>query len=325
MNILFFSHLTSEFSDAIKPLELKYRSDRFIFARTKKEYKDFLIDAHILVTGNPSDDELKMAGNLKLIIVPFAGVAHLNRSLLKDLDIQAANSHGNAPIVAERALALAMACCGRIVEFHNDQKNGNWHRTGNVHQPFEYWFSMINKKVSILGTGAIGTSIAGLLRGFQCDIKGFRRNPDIIPGNFNSVTDNLEEALAFADIIFFALPSTGETKGLISKKNIRLLYNKFVINVGRGELIEEKPFFEALQSKEISGAGLDAWYDYPTMKNPVTSGSKLPFDELSNVVMSPHAGSHAPEGKMGQLTGALEVIDHYLEKKEVLNEIVDEY
>ncbi|MDA3811416.1 MAG: 2-hydroxyacid dehydrogenase [Spirochaetaceae bacterium] len=325
MNILFFSHLTNEFPDLIEPLRMKYPDSDFIFAESKSEYEKFLKKAHILITGNPSDSDLKKANSLNLLIIPFAGVAQLNRPLLNEQGIRVANSHGNAPIVAERAMALAMACCGRIVEFHNDLKKGNWHRTGDLKKPFDYWFSMIGKKVSILGTGAIGTSIAKLLQGFQCEIKGFRRNISESRAYFNSLTDNLEEALAFGEIIFIALPMTDKTKGIISEKNIFLLQNKFIVNVGRGELIEELPFFNALQSKEIAGAAIDAWYEYPSKDKTPTTGSEFPFSDLTNVVISPHAASHAQEGKMGQLKGVLEVIELFITEGKVLNEIFDEY
>ncbi|MBI9097160.1 MAG: hypothetical protein JEY91_01720 [Spirochaetaceae bacterium] len=325
MKIVFFTHLTIEFPHMISHLADQYRGCQFIFARTKKEYKEALPGSHVLVTGNPSSEDIEAAENLKLIIVPYAGVSQLDFSLLHKKGICLANSHGNAPVVAERAVALALACCGRVVEFHNDQKKGNWHRTGYHHKPFDYWFSMVGKNISILGTGAVGQNIAALLTGFNCQVKGFRRKRGVLPKHFDSVTSDLEEALNFGDIIFMALPITDETRGILSNDNISLLEGKFLINVGRGDLIEEKPFFEALKSRQLRGAGIDAWYDYPSKENPGATGSKLPFCDLKNVVISPHAASHTPEGKMGQLSGALEVIEAYVKDGIIINEISGDY
>ena len=326
MNVVFFTHLTIEFPHMTEALIKKFPEHNFILARNKEEYKKALSNAHILIFGNPSDDDIEIAVSLKLIIVPYAGVSQLNFLLLSKKSIKVANSHGNAPIVAEQALALAMSCCGRVVEFHNDQRVGNWHRTGDHNKPFDYWFSLLGKRVSILGTGAIGKNIAKLLQGFNCEIKGFRQNGNAsLPEYFHSVSTDLKETLNFGDVIFMALPITEKTKGLISKQNIDLLNNKFIINVGRGQLIEEQVFYDALKNRRISGAGLDAWYDYPSRDNPDSTGFTLGFSELQNVVISPHAASHAPEGKMGQLNGALDVLDQFLEKEKVMNEIKGDY
>lgn len=325
MKVLFFSHLTEEFPQYVEELSNQRNNHTFVCARTKEEYLREVEDSHILVFGNPSDEVILSARELKLVIVPYAGVAQLNFPLLRSRMISIANSHGNAPVVAERALGMAMACCGRIVEFHNDMKKGDWHRTGDHHKPFDYWFSLAGKRVSILGTGAIGRNIASLLSGFDCTVMGFRKNDGELPEHFDSVTNNLDEALQFGDVLFLALPSTKETENMISAEKVKTLKGKFIINVGRGSLIDEKAFFEGLKSGDIAGAGIDAWYDYPSKENPQSRGSKLPFHELPNVVISPHAASHAPEGKAGQLTGAIQVIETYLHDGTVINEICGDY
>lgn len=325
MKILFFTHLTEEFPCSINDIQEKWPDHHFVCARSKEEYSEEISNAHVLVYGNPSDDIICAAGDLRLVVVPYAGVAQLNFPLLRSRMVSIANSHGNAPVVAERALGLAMACCGRIVEFHNDMKSGDWHRTGNHHQPFDYWFSLRSKKISILGTGAIGRNIATLLSGFDCTIMGFRKNEGELPEHFDFVTRDLDEALRFGEVLFLALPSTVETENIISSEKVKNLKGKFIINVGRGSLIDEESFYHALKAGDIAGAGIDAWYDYPSKENPQSTGSKLPFHLLPNVVISPHAASHAPEGKMGQLQGALQVVDTYLHDGTVLNEINEDY
>lgn len=325
MKILFYTHLTEEFPQIIKDFEKQYPDHQFVCAKHLEDYEREVTDSHILIYGRPSEHVLEIAKKLKLLIVPFAGVAQLDRNLLKEKGIRASNSHGNSLIVAERAMALAMACCGRIVEFHNDMKQGDWHRTGDPHKPFDYWFSLVNKNITILGTGAIGCHIARMLQGFSCNIKGFRKSSLVVPPYFDSVTNDLEDAIHHGDVLFFALPATNETENLITSEKMKLLHNKFVINVGRGSVLPEEDFYLALEKKEIRGAGIDAWYLYPSKENPQSTGSKFPFYQLPNVVISPHAASHAPEGKMGQLTGALEVIEQYLTTGIVLNEILKDY
>jgi len=70
---------------------------------------------------------LEKATALKAVFLPFVGVNHLPAAALQDRGIAVFNCHGNAESVAERALALALAGFGRIVEFHNDLRAGKWH------------------------------------------------------------------------------------------------------------------------------------------------------------------------------------------------------
>ncbi len=313
MNILFFNHLVMEFPEIIDPLKQQYRNYEFIFAESRESYRAALPECEVLIAANPSADDIEAAPHLKLLIIPFTGTAHVDLKLFQSRGIMVANAPGNGPIVAERAVALAMAVCGRVVEFHNDMGKGNWHRTGNPHEPFDYWYSMLGRNVSILGTGDIGRGIAKLLQGFGCTILGFRRNCEV-PMYFSAVTDNLTEALSFGDIVFVALPESPETKQLIHAGNIGLLSRSVLINVGRGDVVEEQALYDSLTAPDgLRGAGLDVWYLYPSREHPEATGSRLPFHTLRNVVMSPHAGSHAPEGKQGQLEGVAKALSSYLE------------
>lgn len=325
MNILFYTHLTAEFPEVIEPYINKYAEYNFILAKDRKEYKESVKFANVLITGNPSDDDIRITQRLKLLIIPFTGISQLNLKLLEQKGIKVANSHGNALVVAERAISLALACCGRVVEFHNDQSKGNWHRTGDKVRPFDYWFSLIGKHISILGTGEIGRNIAKLLSGFNCDIVGFKRTTSEIPKYFRSITNNIKEALSFGEVVFITLPITEETRHIINSTNISMLNGKFLINIGRGDLVEEEALYTALKNGYIKGAGIDTWYEYPSNGKKNITGSKFPFHKLASVVISPHASSHTPEGKKGQLNGALEVLDQYLTNGWIKNHITEDY
>jgi phosphoglycerate dehydrogenase-like enzyme len=76
--------------------------------------------------------------------------------------------------------------------------------------------------------------------------------------------------------------------------------------------VNEEALYAELSSGKIAGAGLDVWYDYPSKAQPHKTGSILPFHTLPNVVISPHAASHSPEGKQGQLIGVVQALESYL-------------
>lgn len=311
MKVLFYTHLAVQYRDIIDEAVKTNPEITPVVALDRKAFHAHLSDAEIIVTGSPKHEELERAERLKMLVVPFTGTNHIDKEYLKSRNILLANSRGNGPIVAERACALALSCLGRIVEFHNDLKEKKWHRTGIPNAPFDLWTSLHYKRVTILGTGDIGGYIARLLAPFGCHVLGYRRNHEI-PPNFERVTSDLHEALEFGEIIFLTLPLTDQTKNLISTSNIDLLNGKYLINIGRGELIEEEALYHALSSGAMAGAALDVWYTYPTKHETEVHGSRFPFHELKNVVISPHAGSHAEEGKRGQLTGAVKAVETFL-------------
>ena len=93
--------------------------------------------------------------------------------------------------------------------------------------------------------------------------------------------------------LLVCLPSTDETRGLIGKTQLDLLpQHAIVVNVGRGDVLEEHALYEALHSGRLHGAGLDVWWNYPTTYTEAacTAPSACAFASLTNAVLSPHRG-----------------------------------
>jgi phosphoglycerate dehydrogenase-like enzyme len=122
------------------------------------------------------------------------------------------------------------------------------------------------------------------------------------------LTATLEEA----NLVFVALPLTPESTGLIGRRELGRLSGGILVNVSRGEIVDEEALYQALSTGTLRAAGLDVWWHNPRSFTQRTLPSALPFHELPNVVLSPHAGSHAVEGKRLQLEGTIESIDAYI-------------
>jgi phosphoglycerate dehydrogenase-like enzyme len=102
---------------------------------------------------------------------------------------------------------------------------------------------------------------------------------------------DFDSLLPRADFLIVCAPETPETQGMIGEEEINLLPDSaIVVNIARGEIIQEKALYEALSSGKLASAGIDVWYQYPERKDDRsnTPPSKFPFHELENVVMSPH-------------------------------------
>ncbi len=103
----------------------------------------------------------------------------------------------------------------------------------------------------------------------------------------------LQALLAESDYVVIACPLSDETRGLIDADALAHVQDSAVIiNVARGEIIDERALFDACQKRAIGGAVIDTWYRYPTAGDPETERclpSRYPFQRLDNVIMTPHA------------------------------------
>lgn len=314
MLVLIHSHLASEFPELLAEMQQRHPGHELVAVDDRTELKELLPEADAVLTARLERDEIEAAEKLRVHFIPYAGADKIDFDLYVRRGIAVSSNHGNAPAVAERAIALALAVLGRIVEFHNDLAAGRWHRTGNPHQPFDYWSSLRGKSCGILGTGAIGSSLARMLVGFECPLIGLNssgKNPN--PALFHATTARLEELLAEAAVVFVTLPLTSATAGLIGAQQLDQLAGGVLVNISRGEIVEEEALYRALRNGSLAGAGIDTWYNYPSPPHAECMPSRFPFSELRNVVMSPHAGSHTIEGKRGQFEAALAQLDAYLE------------
>jgi phosphoglycerate dehydrogenase-like enzyme len=306
VKFLFHTHLALDFPDRISEIAEVYQEHEFVIVSGKAQLYEEIPESDVLVDHRIDEELLDAATKLKWMFVPFTGLNSIPWKLLAERNIRVSNNHGNADIVAERAFSLALAVMGRIPEFDRGLRRGYWHRNDSREEPFVFWTSLRGKRVSILGTGAIGCRIAELSSAFTDRITGFRRRAaEVNFGKFSQVTTKLSEALEKCDVCFITLPLTPSTEGLIGAAELKMLEGGYLVNVSRGEIVQEKPLFDVLTGGRLRGAGLDAWYQYPEQFHSRRLPSNLAFHELENVVLSPHAGSHAPEGKLGQLEGTL--------------------
>jgi phosphoglycerate dehydrogenase-like enzyme len=120
MKIVFFNKLNRAWLEKIRELRQEFSRVAFITAADRVQGE--IEDADAIVSGELTADLLKRLRNLKMIFVPYAGPDDLPFRQIKTRSIKVANVHGNAPYVAERAVAMALCFYGNIVHYHNDLK-----------------------------------------------------------------------------------------------------------------------------------------------------------------------------------------------------------
>jgi phosphoglycerate dehydrogenase-like enzyme len=100
--------------------------------------------------------------------------------------------------------------------------------------------------------------------------------------------DRLDQLMAESDIVVVSAPLSERTRGMIGEPQLRALGPRGVlVNVGRGPLVDEKALYTALSNRDIAGAAIDVWYDYPDTDG-IGAPSELPFADLDNLVLTPH-------------------------------------
>ncbi len=290
-----------------------------------------LTTADIVVGGSVSAEAIETAERLKLVVVPFTGVNSLPLEALRRRGIRVANSHGNARSVAERAVALLLTFFGRVCAFDADLRAGRWHGFAAGESVKESWESLDGKRAAILGTGAIGTETAGLLRAFGVTATGFRRSGGDAGGHaggdgagiFDRVVTSVPAAVEGADIVVVALPATAATEGLLDAEALAAMQGAVLVNVGRGAIVDEEALYRALKEGTLRGACIDTWYRYPgdDPGRDATPPSRFPFHELDNVVMSPHVGGYTRRAVERSVDEAVENLRRFLASGELLNEV----
>lgn len=272
--------------------------------------EDDISNIEILVSGRLKEDQLKQLPNLKKVIVPYSG---LNGLCLQDLDrlnIEVYNLNFHSHLVAEKALTLCLTLLGNAINYHNNLKKGFWsdrHSKDRI-----YWESLFNKKVGIYGYGNIGKELHKLLKPFNVEVNIIKRNKEEFDVNY---VKDLNELFKKSEIIFITIPLTKDTEGSINKNVLEDAYNKYIINVSRGKIIDEEALFNALNNEVIKGFASDVWYIYPT-KNEITFPSAYPIDEFDNVVMSPHSGGFASNSSELREVALVKLINDILNSNE---------
>jgi phosphoglycerate dehydrogenase-like enzyme len=170
----------------------------------------------------------------------------------------------------------------------------------NAVSPFSKKIS--ESTVGIIGFGFIARNIYQLLMGFDCKFKVFTKSGKISDEYYNKVrcfliNDFAKEA-SDIDFLFVVIPLTDETKGLVDYKFFSAMAtNSILINISRGEVINEADLFNSLFNKQIGGAAIDTWYNYPTSLTPNISPSlKFPFQNIENILLSPHRSGYIDSG-----------------------------
>ncbi len=260
-----------------KDLEAKFPGIPIHAVTTQEAIRDHTDGMEILVTVfRVADELLSRAVRLKWIQVTTSGVNYLlsRPSLRKDVIVTSARGiHG--PAVSEMAFLLMLALNRDFPRLIRNQDREIWERwPGRL---------LYQKKAGILGIGVIGEEIARKCKAFGMTVFGVdivRRELDSVDSFFGP--KDLPQLAREIDYLILVAPSTPQTEKIVNAKVLdRMKSTAFLINLARGELVDEEALIEALETGAIAGAALDALSMEPLPKQHRLWSTK-------NVIVTPH-------------------------------------
>ena len=246
-----------------------------------------ILDADALVSMNWAQN-MPPAPRLRLLQLPGAGTDDI---AFESVPAQAAvcNVYEHEIGIAEYVLSAMLQWTVGIPQMDAALRRGQWYGS-NLWGPRHD--ELYGKTVGIIGYGRIGREVARRARAFGMRLLACSRTPRGADEFVERVDgmDNLSALLQASDFIVLALPLERSTIGVIGAQQLAVMKpTAVIINVARGALIDERALFEACRGKRIGGAAIDTWFKYPTDVHTVAEPSNLPFRELENVIMTPHA------------------------------------
>jgi phosphoglycerate dehydrogenase-like enzyme len=239
-----------------------------------------------------------------------AGVENMPLAELAERGIVLTNNSGSYDIqIAEHLLAFVFAASRQLHRYRDLQQASEWKE--QQHQELR------GATIVVYGMGSIGGEIARLASAVGMRVIGVRRSAGSPPPGVERVlsTDRLAEVVGEADYLAIAAPLTPSTRGAISREVIsRLKPTAWIMNIGRGAIVDESAMIEALQAKRIGGAALDVFTTEPLPK-------ESPLWRLDNVIITPHHSSSSPRSAERTLALFAENLRRYKAGEPLINRV----
>ena len=254
------------------------RGSRIVRARCERSFLGELPRATHVVTWHFRKDWFALAPRLELLATPAAGRELLPETGPDGVKIHFGGFHGR--IMAESAVGFMMAWAHGF--FNPVLEKARWPRK----ELADACYTLAGTRAVIAGYGKVGKAIGEMLERLGVEVRGFGRGE----------RSRLLSTARSADWFVMALPSTTGTDDFLDASLLaRLPRRCVVVNVGRGNSVDEKALCAALRSGRIAGAYLDVRKREPSGRVPDFGGTAEELSRLANCILMPHSSAFAPQ------------------------------
>ena len=285
--------------------DVDYINDLIAFPEIVARGLGDLAGADAIVMGrvmNTNAAALALTSRAKVIALHTSGSDNVDLAEATRRGITVTNVRGvNAEQCAEFSIGLMLAVTRQILTGDRAIRAGRW--AADTQSSLDLYGATL----SVLGLGLIGKAAVRRAAAFGMKILVHTRTPDRAFGEDYGIDYvSKDEALARADIVTLYASLTDETRHMIGRRELALMRpHAYLINIARGELIDEDALFEALAAGRMAGAGLDVFETEPLYASR--------FFDLPNVVLTPHQAGLAQSAKVNAavraVNNALAVLD----------------
>jgi phosphoglycerate dehydrogenase-like enzyme len=205
-------------------------------------------------------------------------------------EVTVCNAFGHETAIAEYVVMTMLALHHRLFAISGEFRESaswrsSWVEGGAPHGEVR------GSTLGIVGYGRVGREVARRAAPFGCRILAANRTPRPAEDGVERVYPlaELDRMLPECDTVALCTALGPETIGLIDARRLALMKpGAFLINIARGPVVDEDALYAALRDRSIAGAALDVWWQYPDAAEPSRRGSRHPFHELPNAIVTPH-------------------------------------
>lgn len=264
----------------------KYGAVTIYDQSNKDEIKERIKDASVVITNKHylGAEQLKDASKLKLICVTATGVNNIDLEYCNKSNITVCNVKGySTNAVAQHTFALLLDLYNKNHYYHNYIESGNY-STSSMFTHLGYTFhELAGKTWGIVGMGEIGRKVAGIASAFDCNVQYYSTSGKNNQQEYKQV--DFDTLIKTSDIISIHAPLNKQTQNLFNKESfMKMKSSAYLINVGRGKIVNEIDLVEALKSHQLAGAGLDVFENEPFNND----SPLLSIKDATKLIMTPH-------------------------------------
>lgn len=245
-------------------------------------------DAEVLIINKIKVDKELMdaAPKLRLICEAATGVNNIDLEYAASKGIPVRNAVGySTDSVVQMTFMMILSLVGRCRYFDDFVKSGEYSRSGLFTDVSKMFFELRGKRLGIIGLGNIGGNVAKVGEAFGMNVSYFSTSGTSHSKDYPSV--DLDTLMSSSDIISIHAPYNERTAGLVGAEQLRKMKSTaYIVNMGRGGIIDEAALAEAIDGGWIAGAGVDVFTAEPLpADNPL-----LNVRNRDRLILTPHIG-----------------------------------
>ncbi len=246
---------------------------------------------------------IEKARYLRLVVRAGIGWDNVDQFAARERGIQTVCVPVSAQSVAEHVFGLTLALCRKISRLHRSLQEGRWEKHLSLGR------TLSGRTLGLLGFGRIGICTAEIAKGFRmallaCDRSPWKPRKQMAAGALGVQFVELRDLFARADVLTIQLPLGDDTRGLVGAELIgRMKRDAVLVNVGRGQTVDEHALYNALHNGQIAGAASNVFATEPPGRHPLL--------ELDNFVATPHVGAQTVDAQREIGDNVVKIIDAF--------------